>query len=148
MKTSARHNIYTWHINKYTTTGTVHRFTQQVLFTEFRLPQHPHTVTPSHPHRVSDASGSLDVTPVGKYPLTCEMLDTTVGVAVHMEMTSSSNVIMTSSSVGCLHPRHWCWWDLCLAGQWCHSTGEESSFQECCGTSVLDVTMLWCISDE
>jgi len=58
------------------------------------------------------------------------------------EMTSSSNVIMTSSSVGCLHPRHWCWWDLCLAGQWCHSTGEESSFQECCGTSVLDVTML------
>jgi len=37
---------------------------------------------------VSDASGSLEVTPVGKYPLTCEMLDTTVGVAVHMEMTS------------------------------------------------------------
>jgi len=49
---------------------------------------HPHTLTPSHPHRVSDASGSLEVSPVGKYPLKHEMLDTKVGVAVHMEMTS------------------------------------------------------------
>ena len=35
-----------------------------------------------HPHRVSDASGSLEVTPVGKYPLKREMLDTKVGVGV------------------------------------------------------------------
>ena len=43
----------------------------------------PHTLTSSssHPHRVSDASGSLEVTSVGKYPLKREMLDTKVGVA-------------------------------------------------------------------
>ena len=48
------------------------------------LTLHPQTLTPSpstHPHRVSDASGSLEVTPVGKYPLKREMLDTKVGVA-------------------------------------------------------------------
>jgi len=53
---------------------------------------HTHTLTPPHPQpphpdRVSDASGSLEVSPVGKYPLTREMLDTKVGVAVYMEMT-------------------------------------------------------------
>ena len=37
-------------------------------------------LTPPHPDRVSDASGSLEVTPVGNYPLKHEMLDTKVGV--------------------------------------------------------------------
>ena len=47
----------------------------------------PPILSPPHPHRVSDASGSLEVTPVAKYPLKNEMLDTKVGEALpHSEV--------------------------------------------------------------
>jgi len=56
------------------------------------IPSHPHTLTLSHLHRVSDASGTLEVTPVGKYPLKREMLDTKVGVALQIVRSPQSAV--------------------------------------------------------
>ena len=67
--------------------------------------------------RVSDASGELEVTEVGSYPLKRELLDTNVSSGC--APLSDENVrIFTGLPLllGCLHSGHWRRRHLCVGG--------------------------------